>query len=284
MQSLYTKAGYKVSLQLVNPGIPLHWLFLPGGPGLGSESFSDLGIKLNLPGNVWYVDYPNDGSNQRSQEKNFKLWRDGLIELLESFDNVVLVAHSFSGMFVLSDQRVESNIQGLVLLNTAPNSKWMQEISKQAKQHQLPDISKIQKKYQENANNDLFKQLTLACAPYFFSKASLEQGQRLLASLPYSHASYDWAGKFFHPHYEAAFVPHNIPTLIVGSEYDHITPLDLFIEDARWHRNNITIECLKGEGHFSWISGVGSLKDYFERMIENLDLKSNTVNQEKENG
>ena len=273
--SLYTKSGYKVCLQSVNPGIPVHWLFLPGGPGFGSESFSDLGMKLNLPGNVWYVDYPNDGSNQICKENNFKLWRDGLIELLGAFDHVVLVTHSFSGMFVLSEKRVEARIEGLVLMNTAPNAGWMKEIPRQAKKYNLPDVSKLQSQYQSNPTNELFKDLTIACAQYFFSKSALDQGKKLLEGLPYSHPSYDWAGKFFHPNYEAAFIPRSIPTLIIGSELDHITPLNLFMEDERWHCKNITIECLKGEGHFPWTSGMLNIKRCFEEMITKIRLKKN---------
>lgn len=61
MSSLYTQMGYRATLKSVNTGVPIHWLFLPGGPGLGSESFSDPGVKLQLPGSTWYFGH---GSNQ----------------------------------------------------------------------------------------------------------------------------------------------------------------------------------------------------------------------------
>lgn len=263
MNPLYTQTGYRVSLKSVNAGVPIHWLFLPGGPGLGSESFSDLGVALQLPGNTWYVDYPNDGRNQISKVNPFDRWSDGLIELLNAFENVVLVAHSFSGMFVLSEPRIEKIIKGLVLMNTSPTADWVQEIPKQAERYNLPDVSQIQAQYQKNPSDKLFKKLTLACAPYFFSRASLEQGMQLLEGLPYSHASYDWAGKYFHPNYKAAFVPKTIPTLIIGSEFDHITPVKLFSNNELWCRKNILVECLKGSGHFPWFDSPDRLCELF---------------------
>lgn len=262
MNSLYTKFGYRTRLVSINPGKPIHWLFFPGGPGLGSESFSDLGEKLQLPGNTWYIDYPNDGSNQISKENHFEDWHEGLVELVSSFKNVVIVAHSFSGMFVLSEARVEKHIKGLVLINTSPNASWMQEIPKQAKKYHLPDVSEVQSQYQNNPSNDLFKKLTLDCAAYFFSKSTLQEGKKLLERLPYSHASYDWAGKHFHPKYQAAFIP-NIPTLVIGGECDHITPISLFVEDKSWSRGNIDIKCLNRAGHFSWFDAFEDICELF---------------------
>lgn len=251
MNALYSKYGYRAQLISTNPGVPLHWLFLPGGPGLGSESFSNLGQRLKLPGNTWYIDYPNDGSNQVSQNDYFEGWRQGLLDLVCLFRNVVIVAHSFSGMFVLSEASIEKHIKGLVLLNTSPNANWMQEISKQAEKFHLPDVSEVQAQYQSNLSDEMFKKLTINCAPYFFSESALSEGKSLLQELPYSHKSYNWAGEDFHPGYQATFIP-SIPTLIIGGEYDHVTPSTLFSNNRSWHRNHITIECLSGAGHFSW--------------------------------
>ena len=72
-----------------------HWLFLPGGPGLGSESLFDLVNILHLPGTLWYADLPGDGSNlTEDDEKSFSQWSTGLLELVSQFDKVVLVAQS----------------------------------------------------------------------------------------------------------------------------------------------------------------------------------------------
>lgn len=62
---------------------------------------------------------------------------------------------------------------------------------------------------------------------------------KLLEALPYSHAAYDWANQYFHPHYNASFIPSEIQTLIIGSEHDHVTPLLLFSGNSSWHKKNI---------------------------------------------
>ena len=252
------------------PELPINWLFLPGGPGLGSESFSDFPEMLQLPGTSWLVDYPNDGSNQLGKSVNFNNWASGLIELLDTIENVVLVAHSFSGMFVLSKAEIEEKIKGLVLMNTAPNSSWVQEIPKQADKYNLPDLSKEKRNYQEHPSDESFKKLTLASAPYFFSAKSLGHGLRLLERLPYSHASYDWAANYFHPLYQNAFIPKGIPTMIIGADLDHITPLKLFSNDIQWQRENIRIKCLQGAGHFPWVDSPNVLLDLFRRYVDEL--------------
>ena len=40
-----------------------NWLFLPGGPGIGSESLTQLVDAADVPGTSWLVDLPGDGSN-----------------------------------------------------------------------------------------------------------------------------------------------------------------------------------------------------------------------------
>jgi hypothetical protein len=44
----------------------LNWIFIPGGPGLGSEALSGLTTLLSakIPGTIWHFDFPNDGSNK----------------------------------------------------------------------------------------------------------------------------------------------------------------------------------------------------------------------------
>ena len=45
------------------PG-PWNWLFVPGGPGVGSESLAGLVAAVRPPGTCWLVDLPGDGSNR----------------------------------------------------------------------------------------------------------------------------------------------------------------------------------------------------------------------------
>lgn len=95
----YTKYGYRINQLTESHGFS--WLFLPGGPGLGSEYLADLCHKLYLPGSIFLLDFPQDGTNTQG-ELSIKYWREGLIDLLKSFHQPVLVTHSFAGMFALN--------------------------------------------------------------------------------------------------------------------------------------------------------------------------------------
>jgi len=95
----YTKYGYRVNR--ISEGSDYNWLFLPGGPGLGSEYLLEFCKNLQLPGNILLLDFPMDGTNKNG-ELGIKYWQDGLIDLLKTYANPILVTHSFSGMFVLN--------------------------------------------------------------------------------------------------------------------------------------------------------------------------------------
>ena len=77
---------------------PVNWIFLPGGPGLGSESLKDLIHVLYLEnyqisGNVWLLDLPGDGSNTTSDNaKSFQYWQPALIEAIETVKEVKKVS------------------------------------------------------------------------------------------------------------------------------------------------------------------------------------------------
>src|SRR5690348_11126297 len=62
-QDLWTLDGARLRCQSRDSTI--NWLFLPGGPGLGSEAIAGLTELLNdkIPGIIWHLDLPNDGSN-----------------------------------------------------------------------------------------------------------------------------------------------------------------------------------------------------------------------------
>jgi len=59
---MFTRSGVHMVQHRVNRG-DLNWLFLPGGPGLGSESLHELVAAVQTPGTSWLVDLPGDGSN-----------------------------------------------------------------------------------------------------------------------------------------------------------------------------------------------------------------------------
>ena len=78
---LWSKSGARLQFIKSQGGDPLNWLFLPGGPGLGSESLYQLTECLNLPGSLWHLDLPGDGSNVTSDNTaSFKNWPKALMD------------------------------------------------------------------------------------------------------------------------------------------------------------------------------------------------------------
>ncbi|HEY5260284.1 MAG TPA: alpha/beta hydrolase, partial [Rhabdochlamydiaceae bacterium] len=93
---LWTKLGSRLNRIRSSGKKKLNWIFLPGGPGLGSEAIAPLTSILKLPGKTWLLDLPGDGSNLRG---SFKNWKPALLEAVQALDNVILVGHSRGGMF-----------------------------------------------------------------------------------------------------------------------------------------------------------------------------------------
>src|SRR5205807_21926 len=112
----YSKDGFRLTFVKSREGFPFNWLFLPGGPGLGSESLKDLTAMLELTGTIWHVDYPGDGSNRDIEHVDFTKWPEGLVNLVQTLEHVIIVAHSFGGMLTLTIPELEKHLDGIVLL------------------------------------------------------------------------------------------------------------------------------------------------------------------------
>lgn len=257
-----------------------NWLFLPGGPGLGSESLSELTHNLHLPGTMWHVDFPGDGSNV-SANMHFSNWQTALIEAVSEVENVILVAHSSGGMFALATPELEDIIKGLVLMDSAPNADWQHYFSDYVNAHPLADALKLQEAYQKNPSNELLKLLTVVCAPYFSTKNNQKKMVNMLASLPFNCESHLWAERHFDQQYEAKWIPKNIPTLIFAGDQDHITPLKLFTEAKHFQRNNIIIKEIKDASHFPWMDNPMQIQSVFVEYYQLIQSKKRTQNRQK---
>src|ERR1700733_3261254 len=65
---LWTGSRIRLRRRAANDRADLDWLFLPGGPGIGSDSLIELVDAVAVPGRSWLVDLPGDGSNVLSTE------------------------------------------------------------------------------------------------------------------------------------------------------------------------------------------------------------------------
>lgn len=276
MKKSYLWTKLKARLHLVNsaPGERYNWLFLPGGPGLGSESLNGLAEILQLPGAVWHVDLPGDGSNTTTDDaKYFSYWSKALIEVTSTLENVIVVAHSSGGMFALATPELENMLTGLVLMDSAPDASWQKFFTSYVKENPLPEAEKLQAIYDKDPSNETLKKLTIACAPYFSTKNGLQEITSLLESLPFNYKTHLWASENFDQTYKARWVPQAIPTLIFAGDQDHITPLKLFLDSPDFHRENILIREIDNASHFPWLDNPQQIKNAFEEYCQRLQIK-----------
>ena len=64
------------------------------------------------------------------------------------------------------------------------------------------------------------------------------------------------------------WIPEKVPVLIIGGSHDFLTPLSLFEQDLRFHRNNIEIVNIPNAGHFPSDEQPDLIKDAFYSFID----------------
>ena len=262
---LWTASRARLRLFRVDEGKNLHWLFLPGGPGLGSESLIPLLEILNIPGTMWLLDLPGDGSNRTSTNKEaFSRWAEGLVEAVDALKNVILVGHSRGGMFALAAEELQKKLKGLVLMTSAPDMSWQKEISLPP----LPEADQAEEIYRRNPNNSDLKKCILAGAPrMFFTKKGLEEGVKFFSQLPYNYETWQWAEEHFDPAYRAKWIPKDIPTLILSGEKDIAIPIKYFAGKPEFQRNNILLKEIENAGHFPWMDNPLAVIAAFDEYV-----------------
>jgi pimeloyl-ACP methyl ester carboxylesterase len=270
---LWTASLGRIQLFRSMEGRNYNWLFLPGGPGLGSESLFPLLNILELPGNMWRLDLPGDGSNtsfQSGLKASMQNWSQAIGEAVTSFDKVILVAHSRGGMFALSLPELEKALKGIVLLDTAPDRNWQEQFALTIERSPLPEAKKLEEAYNKNPNDESLKRSVLAFAPYMFTQKALERGIKALEHLPYNHEAYRWALENFDPIYEGKWVPKQIPTMILSGAEDIATPLELFTQKKEFDRPNIFMREIKNARHFPWIDNPQDVMEAFKEYVLRL--------------
>ena len=130
----------RYELRQTNGDLPYNWLFLPGGPGLDSSYLHSLVDELNLPGNVWLVDLPGNGTNHsKNFSENFDEWFDLFPKIVTPFYHPILVCHSFGGMLPLLFPHLESRLGGMIILNSSP-VLWLKEAALYSNQFGLANL------------------------------------------------------------------------------------------------------------------------------------------------
>jgi pimeloyl-ACP methyl ester carboxylesterase len=173
-------------------------------------------------------------------------------------------------MFALSLPEIEGSLEGLILMDSAPSAEWQALFAEVIKSFPVPELDILQRKYIEAPSNNTLKALTLASAPYLFTKKGQEDGIEMLRDLPYNYEVCQWSEENFDRTYRCKWIPQIIPTLIMNGEVDMITPQKLFSEKKEWHRSNIIFKSIKNAGHFPWIENPQSVIDAFNEYIRVL--------------
>ncbi|KRB40526.1 MAG: alpha/beta hydrolase [Pseudomonadota bacterium] len=261
---LYTPSGVRLRRRVSGPG-PLNWLLLPGGPGIGSESLHELADTMNVPGSVWMVDLPGDGSNRTppgAPDDIFSVWPRAVLEAAQALPDVVFVGHSTGGMYLLDTPELAPLLRGLALVDTAPDAKWHPHFVAMTQAFPLPDVEAASAVYEADRCDSNIAAVTVAAAPWNFTAAGVAAGRELLARMPYNSAAVDWSEAHFDDVYEARWWPETFPVLRIAGENDRIVWQGGW-KAPRFQTANVIEQTIPGGGHFPWIENPVAVRRAF---------------------
>lgn len=263
-ETFWTASGVRLRAARSGPG-ELNWLFLPGGPGIGSESLAGLVDAIDVPGTCWLVDLPGDGSNVDAPGANadpFSAWPQVLIEAAQAVSNPIYVGHSTGGMYLLSTPALEEVLSGLVLVSTAPNASWLPTFVAMTEANPLPAVATATAHYEANPTDFNLGRIAVASAQWNFSAGFVEAGAQFLERMPYNGAAVDWSDKNFDHTYESTWWPDQLPTLIISGSDDRIVDQSLW-DTARFKGAHVLRRIIDGGAHFAWMENPGAVREAF---------------------
>ena len=258
----FTPSGIRLRQHSARPG-RYHWLLLPGGPGLGSQSLQGLADCLAVPGTVWLVDLPGDGDNRlQTAPACYQNWPGILAEVPAQLQDCVFIGHSTGGMYLLSVPGIESQLAGLVLISSAPDASWREHFGQMAAQHEPAGMAGAMAQFNRQPDDQGLAALTMACAEWSFTPAGLAAGQQLLSGLPYNLAAVQWSDQHFDDQYQARWWPTRLPTMIVSGMEDRVVAQQCW-EDSRYQGDNVRYCQIAAAGHFPWVEQAPAVRQAF---------------------
>ncbi|MBP9752964.1 MAG: alpha/beta hydrolase [Proteobacteria bacterium] len=240
---------------------------MPGGPGCDSSYLQSLLDILVLPGNVWLVDFPGNGSH-KVEKDDCDNWLDIFIPMIKQFKNPILVGHSFGAQLPLLYPECEDILKGFVIMNSSPKI-WHEEALNFAKEHNLPSFQKELDEFNANPSDETFKHALNACMPYYFPEKTLEKGIKYLMEIPFALAPANWWQNYvFKTSFNAKWIPQKVPTLIIGSELDAMCPFVLYQNDSRF--DHIVKKYIEEAGHLPWFEKPEEVKSAFDDFLSRI--------------
>lgn len=267
MQTRYTASRVRMRLCARREGT-LNWLLLPGGPGIGSESLEGLADVLDVPGAIWLIDLPGDGSNIVEGDA-YAMWPNVLVEAAAELPDVVYVGHSTGGAYLLSCPELRGRVRGIGLVDTAPNCDWYAKYVQMTKDNPLPGFDAAMARYLSDQTQPNLAALCVASAEWNFNPAGVEAGRTLLAAMPYNAAAVEWSDKKFDHSYRAAWWP-EVPVLRMAGADDRI------VSQGDWnapdyHTPNALHWVVPGAGHFPWIENPKAVAEGFRHFARSIE-------------
>ena len=267
----FTPSGVRLRRRAQRLGA-LNWLLLPGGPGIGSESLHELADCLDVPGTIWMVDLPGDGSNQAppgAPEDVFSVWPRAVLEAAQAVPDPVFVGHSTGGMYLLDTPELAPILRGLALVDTAPDALWHPRFVAMAEASPLPEVDAAAAIYERDRRDGNIAAVAVASAPWNFSPAGLERGRALLARMPYCRAAVDWSDQHFDHVYAARWWPETMPVLRMAGDEDRIVWQGGW-EAPRFQSANVITRLIAGAGHFPWIENPAAVREAFAALAARI--------------
>ena len=262
MTTRYTRSGVRMRLHSQREGT-LNWLLLPGGPGIGSESLQELADAMAVPGAIWLVDLPGDGSNLAGEGSDpFAAWPQVLLEAAEALPDVIYAGHSTGGMYLLSTPALHGRIRGLALLDTAPDCSWHPEYVAMTQRDPLPAFDRAVAAYEADPTLQHLTTLVVASAEWNFEPAALTAGRELLGRMPYNGAAIAWSDAHFDHLYCAQWWPTDIPVLRLWGDNDRIVSQQAW-QAPQYATDNVVARAIPGAGHFPWIENPAAVRAAF---------------------
>jgi len=263
----FTSSGVRLRRRAQRPG-PLRWLLLPGGPGIGSESLHGLADVLDVPGEVWMVDLPGDGSNiapPGASNDPFEKWPQVLLEAARALPNAIYVGHSTGGMYLLATPELEPHLVGLALISTAPDAGWRSLFFEMTQRHPLPEVDVATRRFEAERTDETLRDIAVASAAWNFTLRSVDTGRDFLGRMPYNHRAVDWSDRCFDDVYTARWWPRSLPTLLLGGTEDRIVAQSLWDRPA-FLGANVLRRTVEGAAHFPWFEEPEAVRSAFREL------------------
>lgn len=269
----WTPSGVRMRLHRRSQG-DANWLFLPGGPGIGSESLQELVDAVAVSGSSWLVDLPGDGSNTDAPgapADPYRLWPQVLLEAAQAVDHPVYVGHSTGGEYLLVTPALARVLEGLVLVSTAPDASWMPVYEEMTTRKPLPGVERAAARYDSEPTDEHLRELAVQSTPWNFLADSVTAGAEMLRRMPYNLGAVQWSAKHFDRDYRLAWWPTTLPTLIVSGSADRIVTQALW-QPKRFHTDNVIWRVVPEAGHFPWIEQPDAVRDAFAELARRIGV------------